>query len=843
MQLRSSGRRSLVERIARIYSGFRSLLLLVAFTALASAQIGVFGGVQGGMNATRSGAGAPADTLGIDGDMYIDTTAGSPKLYGPKANGHWPTGIPLGGSGTTLCNAASASSLGCLIVPPNSGLSVDANGNVSIKAGAFLGDPGSNGLIKRTAAGATSVAAGSDLPTGYPYANLTNTPAIPSDVSSLTDSNGKFIASASAASASSLLTISNGALMVNRSDPAMAAFNVCFHNYMSRYCNVALIGDSWTEGGGAGASASNYWAVQLQKYLQANSFYHGAGMIPVHTSSGAWAFGGTTYSSTNLPPTVNALGPHQTVTGNATNTFGTLYQLNGTANTLTLGTYDFTKNNTGSRFYADTFLVYYATSTDTASGFTVTVSNTTSAGVVTTSNPVTCGAAATSSFTPGVCTITAPMVASTPLNWDSLTITPPATGNAYIYGVEPLIVNNPVAPLALPAQGGYTNVGVSVYNFARGGANSNAFGASTATDLAFLPQVYGGKLQLAVISLGVNDWGQGVPLATYQTNMQNIVTYLQTNFPGISILILDEGNVDTTRYSNVNGNTQDDFRAIEKKIALTYGCGYLSIGERWGSFTNANNNLQVMNSDGLHPNDAGYIDIAQMIERRIVEQTLAFTQLYPGQTQISGNQSHNANFETSSTYLGQNAGGSGNSGSSGYNTGIGQNACSNITSGHNNVCIGQYTPGPTTGSNDSLIGSNAKVGNAVNSSFQLGAGINNTSNTGQFQNWNFIDSFGYLYARALLLGTASVASAATIGISYGINHITGSITINTMTLPTSAATGGGSGGFTGCLKIIPESNVSTGTSGNIAAAYSLTAWKLYEACYDGTKWYFSGSGL
>jgi len=1029
---------------------FRSVLVLLTFTAAASAQIGVFGGVQGGMNATRSGTGAPADSLGVNGDLYIDTTAGSPRLYGPKASGHWPTGIALGGSGSTLCNAASSSSLGCLIVPPNSGLTVDANGHVSVTAGAFLGDPGSNGLLTRTAAGATAVAKAGDLPTGYPYASLanaptlgsaaglaassllsdsganglikrtgqgttaaasagdlptgypyanlanapvigsaaglaassllsdsganglikrtgqgttavalagdlptgypyaslanapaigsaaglsassllsdsganglikrtgqgttavaaagdlpvgypyaslanapaigsaaalsansllsdsganglikrtgqgttavaaagdlpagypyaslTNAPAIPSDVSALTDSNAKFIASATATPASSLMTISNGGLMVDRSDPAMAAFNVCFHNYTTRYCNVALIGDSWTEGGGSGASASNYWAVQLQKYLQANSFYHGAGIIPIHTSSGAWAWGGSTYSSTNLPPTVNALGPNQTVGGSTANTFGTLYQLSGTANTVTLGTYNYTTNSTGTRFYADTYVIYYATSTDTAAGFTVTISNTSSSGVVTSSTAVTCGATTTASYTPGVCTIPAPTVGGTALNWDTLTITPPATGNAYIYGVEPVAVNNPVAPLAL---NGYTNVGVSVYNFARGGANSNAFGSSTAMQLAFLPQVYGGQVQLAIISLGLNDWGQSISTSTYQTNLQNIVSYLQAHFSGISILILDQGNADTSRYTNGNGNTQADFRAIEKKVANTYGCAYLSIGERWGTFPNANTNLQVMNPDGLHPNDAGYIDIAQMIERRIVEQTLAFTQLYPGQTEISGNQTHNANFETSSTYLGQNAGGSGNSGSTGFNTGIGQNACSNITTGHNNLCIGQYTPGPTTGSNDSLVGSNAKVGNAVNGSFQLGMGINNTSNTGQFQGWNFIDAYGYVYARALMLGTSTAASASSVGLTYGINHLTGTISVSTMTLPTSAATGGGAAGsaFTGCLKIIADSGFTTGTSGNIFAAYTLAAGKMYEACYDGSKWYFSGSGI
>lgn len=894
MQLRSAEWRSLCKQASRLNRAFQSLCMLLAFTAAGFAQIGVFGGVQGGMNATLSGIGAPSNSLGIDGDLYIDTTSGAPKLYGPKASGTWPPGIPLGGSDTTVCNAASSSALGCLMIPPSSGLTVDANGNLSVTPGAFLGDPGANGLVVRTAAGATAIAKASDLPagysysnlsnapvlgsaaalaadnlltdpganglvkrtgpgttapasvndlpSGYPYGSLSNPPTIPTDVSSLTDTTGRFVATATATPPSSLLSISNGALLADRSDPAMAAFDVCFHNYTTRYCNVALIGDSWTEGGGTVASASNYWAVQLQRYLQANSFYHGAGIIPVHTSSGAWVWGGSTYSSTNMPPTVNALGPNQVVSGNTAATFGTLYQLSGTANTLTLGTYSYSSNPTGSRFYADTYLVYYATSTDTAAGFTVTVSNTASSGTVTTSTPVTCGATTTAAYTPAVCTISAPSVSGTPLNWDTLTITPPATGNAYIYGVEPVVLNNPVAPLAV---NNYTNVGISVDNFGRGGATSNAFGSSPATQLAFLPEVYGGQIELAVVSLGLNDWAQGVALSTYQTNLQNIVSYLQTTFPAISILLLDQGNVDPTKYSNANGNTQAQFRAIEKAVATAYGCGFLSVSERWGTFANANTHLQIMGPDGLHPTDAGYIDIAQMIERRIVEQTLAFTQLYPGQTQISGNQTHNANFETSSTYLGQNAGGSGNSGNSGYNTGIGQNACSNLTTGHNNVCLGQYAPGPTTGSNDVLLGSNSKVGNSVSGSVQLGAGTNGTSNTGQFENWNFIDSSGYLYAKALLLPAASIGTAATVALTSGLNHLTGATTVNTLTPPSSVVSGSGAAGttFTGCVKVIADSGFSTSTGGNIFAAYTLVAGKMYDACFDGNKWYFAGSGI
>jgi hypothetical protein len=58
-----------------------------------------------------SGAGAPAATVGHDGDFYIDTTTGT--LYGPKVGGVWPTpGVDLGG----VQGAASAYNLGPVTV-------------------------------------------------------------------------------------------------------------------------------------------------------------------------------------------------------------------------------------------------------------------------------------------------------------------------------------------------------------------------------------------------------------------------------------------------------------------------------------------------------------------------------------------------------------------------------------------------------------------------------------------------------------------------------------------------------------------------------------------------------
>jgi hypothetical protein len=61
-------------------------------------------------NTVLNGVGAPASTLGANGDFYLDTSAH--VIYGPKATGVWPAGVsligPAGGStGMTVIHTAS----------------------------------------------------------------------------------------------------------------------------------------------------------------------------------------------------------------------------------------------------------------------------------------------------------------------------------------------------------------------------------------------------------------------------------------------------------------------------------------------------------------------------------------------------------------------------------------------------------------------------------------------------------------------------------------------------------------------------------------------------------------
>ena len=71
-------------------------------------------GIQGPAGTTlRSGAGAPSNGTGSDGEFYIDTT--NNRLYGPKAAGAWPAGYtsligptgPTGATGSTGATGAT----------------------------------------------------------------------------------------------------------------------------------------------------------------------------------------------------------------------------------------------------------------------------------------------------------------------------------------------------------------------------------------------------------------------------------------------------------------------------------------------------------------------------------------------------------------------------------------------------------------------------------------------------------------------------------------------------------------------------------------------------------------
>lgn len=85
---------------------------------------------------------------------------------------------------------------------------------------------------------------------------------------------------------------------------------------------------------------------------------------------------------------------------------------------------------------------------------------------------------------------------------------------------------------------------------------------------------------------------------------------------------------------------------------------------------------------------------------------------------------------------------------------------------------------------------------------------------------------------------ATVATATTIAPVSPIVNLTGTTAIATITTPSGISSTIG-----GCITFIPASTVATTTAGNIVAVYSLVGAKAYQGCWNGTKWYFIGSGI
>lgn len=91
---------------SRTRSGIGRAVLLALLVVLGACGGGGGGDVGGGsapevalsLPAFITGEGAPADQLGHDQQFYLDVTASPKRLYGPRANGRWPEGIPIDGT-------------------------------------------------------------------------------------------------------------------------------------------------------------------------------------------------------------------------------------------------------------------------------------------------------------------------------------------------------------------------------------------------------------------------------------------------------------------------------------------------------------------------------------------------------------------------------------------------------------------------------------------------------------------------------------------------------------------------------------------------------------------------
>jgi hypothetical protein len=129
------------------------------------------------INTILNGKGAPSNTLGINGDFYIDTR--SLLISGPKANGKWPSSRSLQGAngvngidgknGTSAKNVTTASTVAGPVGPQGErgekGVDGSAGSNGSAGADGLPGTAGAQGPTGATGP-AGSGASGAQGPTG-----------------------------------------------------------------------------------------------------------------------------------------------------------------------------------------------------------------------------------------------------------------------------------------------------------------------------------------------------------------------------------------------------------------------------------------------------------------------------------------------------------------------------------------------------------------------------------------------------------------------------------------------------------------------------------------------------
>ncbi|HSU55466.1 MAG TPA: SGNH/GDSL hydrolase family protein, partial [Candidatus Dormibacteraeota bacterium] len=589
---------------------------------------------------------------------------------------------------------------------------------------------------------------------------------------------------------------SSGAPFVDLSDPALSTWFAALRNANTQVVNIAILGDSIAQGLGTvsnGGKFYNSWAQQLALHLHTLFGNGGSGIIPVYYGVGAWTQTGTwTDGGSNLGPLQTGLSP-----------FNHLYSATGTSNNLALMAMDGDKVNV------------YTESAPDSGACTVSID-----GTVAGSTPAT-----TSATLQAVKTT----FAASSFGSHALTITPTATGKCYVYGAEWTI----------------GSTGVRIHNLAVAGARSEAFGASPTTQNAFLSVIPGG-VQLAIVSLGVNDFhaGNNEALSTYTSNMQNLLTYVAgLTSPSPSVLVLDENQPNTVNQTPaVNAQfTWPQLVSAEQSLAVSNNAAFISMSELWGSYASANT-LGLMASDGVHPSDKGHLYYNYVLEHRLFKGT---PPLLMGDTGAGNMATQYSQFLSPSSTFGGVPGHynttfgvkAGYAVTGDKNTFFGNGSGQGFTTGSSNTAIGAFAcQSPTlTGSNLTCLGAGAQMASGMANAAQIGPGTNSVNGTMQWWGWNIADAYGNLSANLVkrTVGTA-IASAATIAPTSGLTHVTGTTAISTITVPSITVSGTA---FTGCLVLIPDGAWTTTTTGNIAAASTAVVGRQMEMCYDGSKWY------
>ncbi|MGD0796695.1 MAG: hypothetical protein ABR910_03135 [Acidobacteriaceae bacterium] len=376
--------------------------------------------------------------------------------------------------------------------------------------------------------------------------------------------------------------------LVAQPSPSSTTFLQALNNANNVPVHVAAFGDSFlvcdhTNCGPSGGPlvSTNRWLEQVRIQLQGIYGSHGTGVYPViygassspAVNSEGWSCAGSYDVSTGT------LGPSQT-TGNAL-----LHLGNGASCTF----HD-------SRNIAWDTLNTYCMTTAASGSIAVSIDSGAHTGTA-------CGTI-TGSATAHVAALAA--TAST-----SHIVTFTSTGDSYLYAAE--------------GQAGSS--GVSVDNLGFGGATAAAFGTFPAAQLAFSDLIPGG-VQAVIYMDMTNDAASGVASTTFSTNVQSFINHEQSlgSAPTVMLAIPPVDIVNGTDPEAPYTAALSGLCTANSLTCVNIQSRGATVGSRsvgWGTtydpaLFDQTGTAWPTGSQGVHPNDAGNLDEAQMIYAELV---------------------------------------------------------------------------------------------------------------------------------------------------------------------------------------------------------------------------------
>lgn len=333
--------------------------------------------------------------------------------------------------------------------------------------------------------------------------------------------------------------------------------------------NVVVVGDSIACCVGP-ADYENTWTNVLRQHLALEYGDHGSGIIPVGNNEGLstnpqWSIHPHGGSVETIP-----FGPFQSAPG----AFGGVFRLRGAAQLTVLLPVK----------RPDGINLYYASAVDSTDGITVHYPD---------GSLATVGRIGSPTFKAQRVSIPTGDGELSRLSFSSAS----AHGSVYIYGIEFT----------------YGDSGVSLHNLAHGYARTEAWGSQPEQELAFLPLIQGG-IQLAIVSLGVNDStnGAGTTIVQYRDHMSAIIAQLRRLNPRMAIVIFDE--ISTKPGESASLLSQNAIRRQEMAIAQRLSLGFVSPLAVFGT-SPSSAERGLLSRDKVHPTDLGDRLIAEAIQR------------------------------------------------------------------------------------------------------------------------------------------------------------------------------------------------------------------------------------